>query len=113
MQVNGGLFQAGDCHGTQGDSEYDGGTSMTHCADACFRQHAVLPAAGVQSASHAAIPLLLTELRFTDLQQVPVWRPRSLESASLTHIIASFLPAVQAARPLLASSVNWSGTQHT
>ena len=24
MQVNGGLFQAGDCHGTQGDSEYDG-----------------------------------------------------------------------------------------
>lgn len=24
MQVNGGLFQAGDCHATQGDSEYDG-----------------------------------------------------------------------------------------
>lgn len=31
-QVNGGLFQAGDCHGTQGDSEYDGAIPARHPA---------------------------------------------------------------------------------
>ena len=40
-QVNGGLFQAGDCHGTQGDSEYDGETtpklsSFGYCTDICL-----------------------------------------------------------------------------
>jgi acetamidase/formamidase len=62
-QVNGGLFQAGDCHGTQGDSEYDG-VAPIQIAQMHDPATAVLPAAGVQCASHAAIPLLLTNLRF-------------------------------------------------
>jgi hypothetical protein len=44
-QVNGGLFQAGDCHGTQGDSEYDGRNLSNHSALACNSITVTPPAA--------------------------------------------------------------------